>query len=219
MKKSFFLTVILTTLLLSCKKEKVDICDSQVCVEYQNIWKELFLTRNNITNEYFDEHITITHTNISSWNEGESFRIDYYVEIDWAKISAHDQFIIKKSPNAPPYPSLNIPVDTYLTKEDIKKAVNHLAFSSYMTRMYQYNHLKYSSKHKAIKAVKSFIPYKNPSLKRLYYKQDKYNLTSNGHPFFEGGGTINNENNECFNCEIDLITGEITYHKTVCWIE
>lgn len=219
MKKSFLMLILFQLLVSSCKKDKVDICDSQICIEYQNIWEELFKTRNNITDEYFKEHLTITNTSISSWNSGESFKISYFIKIDWAKIYINDQFIIKKNSSAPPFPSLNLPVDTYLSKDEINLCINNFVLASSMKRINQYEKLKFNSKRKAIKEIEKNIPFKNPKMDMIYYKDDKYIYTSNGNPFLKGGGTIDDKENKCFTCEIDLITGEVTYNETYCWIE
>jgi hypothetical protein len=64
----------LFTILFSCEK-KDDLCDTDNCNTYFKIWKELLISRNNLTEAYFNEHIFPYSTMIDSWNDGKSFRV------------------------------------------------------------------------------------------------------------------------------------------------
>jgi len=212
-----FVLIALQFCLYSCKKDRFDICDSHKCIEYFHIWKQLFKTKNNMSDEYFNDHITIAGTEINSWNSGETFHVHYYNEIDWAKIYNNDKFLIKKSLDASPYPSLNLPVEEYLSMEEIDNVVSNFAFGSNITKINPYHNLKYHSKRRAIKAVEEVIQYDGLENDRIQYLTDKPVFTSNGNPFLFGSVTINIEQNICIHCNIDLITGDVSFSETVCW--
>lgn len=219
MKKISVLLLFPLLIISSCTKEQKEICASELCIQYQYVWEDLFKTRNNMTDEYFDKHITIMKTSISSWRSGESFSIDYYTTINWAKIENNDQFIILKSAEAGPFAALNLPVDIYLSKEEINSALDFRAYSSSMANIKAHANLKYKTKALAIEAARKKTPYKNARSGKPFYIADKVNNKASGNPFLTGMGRINKSENRCFETNLDLITGEITYRKTVCWID
>ncbi len=213
------LTIIFLSLIIfvGCKKEKIELCDSQNCKEYYEIWENLFKIRNNISDDYFDEHITVTKTEIDSWNDGESFNVNYNVKIDWATIDNHDQFIIKI--NSQLYPSLLVSRNEYLSETEIKQVLDMQAFSSYMSKINPDSKLKFSTKYQALKALRDLADSKKIKYDRIYYKKQKPLFNANGHPFLVGRGEINQSKNKCIYGEIDLITGEGETHECACWVE
>ncbi|MCH8905278.1 MAG: hypothetical protein IIA45_15375 [Bacteroidetes bacterium] len=68
--------------IVGCSKQNIEICASPNCDIYYEIWENLFKVRNNISDAYFDNHITVTETAIHVWADGESFRVSYHVKID-----------------------------------------------------------------------------------------------------------------------------------------
>lgn len=75
--------------------------------KYFPIWKETFLRMNNMTEDYFSKHIVIENISQSEWNEGESMRIRYLLNIDWSSSRLTDSILIK-------------PVgDAYFTQEQV----------------------------------------------------------------------------------------------------
>jgi len=75
------------------------LCQSDTCQTYFSIWKELLLSRNQMSQDYFNSHITPCNTSIDKWNDGITFRISYKVKIEWAEVLLGDQFIIWLSPS------------------------------------------------------------------------------------------------------------------------
>jgi len=70
-------------------------CLDSLCVAYQKIWKQVFMEKNGLTDDYFNKHITLYGSGVGDWDEGTSFSICYEVTIDWAIAYTCDQFIIK----------------------------------------------------------------------------------------------------------------------------
>ncbi len=59
------------------------------------LWEELFLQINNMSRDYFSEHIKIINVSTFNWNEGESLTVDYVFTIDWACSRLSDSILIK----------------------------------------------------------------------------------------------------------------------------
>ena len=216
MKKLIIIFLSISLLLIvGCKKEKVKLCDSQNCEEYYDIWENLFKERNNISDDYFNEHILVTKTEINSWSDGESFNVNYTIKIDWAKIKNHDQFIIKI--NSSLYPSLSVSRTEYLSKTEVEQVLGAFAFSSFISKVNADNKLKFSTKRKALEALAEIASSNNIVFDRIYYKTQKPVFNANGHPFMAARGVINQSENLCIFGEIDLITGEGEAYEGSCW--
>ena len=99
------------------------ICTTEICSTYTEVWKELFIKRNNMTNEYFSEHITIINSSIFVF-DGEGLEIGYRVQNDWAIAESWDRFVIKIGENNNDYPEIGLPKGTYLTLEQIEVAID-----------------------------------------------------------------------------------------------
>ena len=203
----FFLII-----LVGCNKEKIE-CNSTKC--YYRIWETLFKSRNNISEKYFKEHVTVTKTERNFWIEGESIRVTFNVKIDWATIENQDQFIIKINSNL--YPSLAVNRYEYLSLKEINQVLDNYAFSSDISTINADYKLKYSSKIEAMKALQGISELNDIEFKRIYYKSQKPMFDANGHPYLFGNGVINQSENKCIYAEIDLITGEGEAHEDACW--
>jgi len=56
------------------------ICQSDTCNTYFGIWKELFLSENQMTEEYFNNHISICNTATYKYaNQGIQFELAYNI--------------------------------------------------------------------------------------------------------------------------------------------
>ena len=69
------------------------ICTTEICSTYTAVWKELFIKRNNMTEGYFDKHISIFYSAVFI-SGGEKFEIGYRVQNDWAIAETWDMFVI-----------------------------------------------------------------------------------------------------------------------------
>jgi len=217
-------TILISLCLLilgSCSKEKIEeinLCDSPLCTKYYNTWKNIFLSRNNMTEEYFSDHIIPYKTEISSWNKGESFRISYQVSIDWMICKQSDSFIIKINSETL-YPTLNVTRGEYLTEVEINQVISLYAFSSFINVINSDDQLKYPSKKKALKEIRN-----EAGMNKIYFAGYKYFIykpvfTPNGHPYMLANGVIDEDENKCLQTTIDLTTGEIDINEYPCWIE
>jgi len=105
------------------------ICTTEICSTYTEIWKELFIKRNNMTDEYFSRHITIINSSISG-NGRERFNIGLRVQNDWAIAESWNGFVIKIGEDDKDYSEIGLPKGTYLTLEQIEIAIDNHVFLS-----------------------------------------------------------------------------------------
>ena len=215
MKKTIILSLFLACL-FSC--EKIDLCESENCTKYLQIWEELFIARNDMTRDYFNKHITATYSTIDSWNDGQSFRVEYKVKIDWAEATLADQFIIFISPSTDGlYPSLQLPRGTWLTKTQINSALDLFAFSSQIYKVAMVEHLKYATKKEAQQLLETESGIANLEEGSIWYDSPSFNECQ-GHPFLNIRDEIDRSKNECISCKLDLVTGDTEIRNTPCMI-
>jgi hypothetical protein len=205
----------LFTILFSCEK-KDDLCDSDTCKTYLKIWKELLISRNHLTEAYFDEHIFPYSSSIDTWNDGRSFRVEYKVKIDWAEAKLNDSFIFWLDPSTIGlFPAINAPRATYLIKDQINKLIDQFAFASSIYDVAQTEHLKFTSQEEAIEVLKTASGADQLNTGQVYFEQPNIH-GSPGHPFLKSGATINKQENKCMSCKIDLVSGETEVRQIPC---
>ena len=210
-------TAIISTLIIftSCTKIKLEQCDDPNCETYLQVWEHLFKSRNGISDAYFDKHINVSKIAISTWASGETFDVEYVVNIDWARIESHDQFIIKINKDDDLYPTLKVRKGEYLNEEELNDVVEMLAYNSVITKVAPLTKLKYSSKKKAVDALQKKAGTDKVKFDRLYFKRPLHN--NDGSPYLKGSGTIDYDDNKCISGSINLATGEGEANEDVCW--
>ena len=233
MKNLFLILFVLLVFLPSCK-EKIQsrtasctqagdydylnnyvvgsICTDDICQQYQAIWKELFMEKNNLSESYFQNHIILVDSGVGSWDEGISFSIRYKVKIGWAIAFQSDQFIIKINKDNNLYPALVLPRDQYLSKNEILIALNGQAFSSNLLNLSNTENIKYNSMNNALAQLIRMSNINTLCSNGVFVDQSTGNLT------LEAGAKYDNEANSCVRGYIDLVTGETKIQDTPCAI-
>ncbi|WP_445733696.1 hypothetical protein [Mariniflexile sp.] len=229
MKYHIFFSIIFIFIILGCSSENairnttcveyekpdyqiLQICTSDICNEYYNIWKELIQEKNNINQGFFDNHIELQYVDLNSWADGISIRVCYKIKIGWAVVYNCDQFIVKIEKDNALYPTLNLPRNTYLTKENIKFAIEKRAFSSQIAKITNRSDLKFNDKNRALASLIAFS-----GLNTLCYNGISLDKTT-GNLILDAYATYENEENSCVLGTIDLLTGEKKVRDTPCWI-
>lgn len=204
---------------VSCNKGVLDsystgtICNTDTCATYQSIWKALFMEKNHLTESYFNSHIELNQSSINTWNDGRSFSICYKIKLGWAETYNCDQFMIKIDKSNQFYPSLNIPRDTYLSKDQIRLEVNGNAFSSYITKLSNVENLKFNSLDNAVKALTAKAKVNTLCARIIFVDYTTGNL------ILEANAQYDDEVNSCILGRIDLITGATTASEVPCMID
>ena len=155
--------LLLVILISSCKKNKSlretdcytheqrlavpkEICSTNQCTTYQEIWKKLFIERNGLTEDFFNKHIHINNSEAYDGQDGTIYSIGYYVKVDWATTTYYiDQFVIKISKENILFPAINIPRDIYLSENHIRTILEAEAFYSDMEKLSAAEKLKFKN--------------------------------------------------------------------------
>ncbi len=194
-------------------------CTNDTCLTYLSIWKHLLISRNNMTQDYFDNHITVCRTNLNKWNDGISFEVSYKIKIEWAEVILWDQFIIWLDPStAGLYPSIDIPRSTLLAETQITSALNLMAFSSGISTISSINDLKFHSRQDAMKAIIRLSGVDTLCTSELYYERPHMDTPPSGQPFLTAHGVLNWNENRCISSRLNLYTGEVNVDFYQCVI-
>ena len=169
-----------------------------------------------MSQEYFDDHITLCSTTIHKWAEGTSFEIFYKVKIEWAEYRLLDKFIFYIASNL--YPGLDVPRNVLLSKSQIETVLNGNYFSSQMSKISPVNELKYTSETEAMKALIEASYVDTFCIGSVSYPQKSFDKYTIGHPYFIASGVLNWTDNKCIEGSIDLITGETYINEQICYI-
>ena len=107
---------------------------------------------------------------------------------------------------------MDLPRDTYLSKEKVKIAVENRAFSSDITKISNVDDIKFSTIDNALQDLTKFSSVNQLCLNMIMINED------NGNLILKASAQYNNEDNSCIEGTIDLITGDKKVNDTPCWI-
>jgi hypothetical protein len=191
-----------------------EICTTNLCTDYQEIWKKLFIERNGLTEDFFNKHIQINNTKTNDWQDGISYSIGYYVKVDWATTTYYiDQFVIKISKENILFPAINIPRDIYLSENHIKTILEADAFYSDMEKLSAAEKLKFKNTDAALKMLTSAAGVSKLCAGEIAINRETGNLELRSYAKYDGN------QNECIYATIDLVTGKTTIINTPCYID
>ncbi len=189
--------------------------------KYVPIWKNLFMKKNSMIENYFNKHIEIIDTGISTDQSRfiamggfaderrergrEYFEILYKIKSDWVEFDTKDRFAIRNENS-----------DVYLTQAEIEENMN--AKNTF---------------HDSITDIAKFHPLEKPNItfKQAVQKLQQINLPNSKYikPIFLGldkknGGIIlygigNISDNECVEGYFNLLTGMGHLEEIRCSIE
>ena len=189
---------------------KIDsMCTSEICTDYLNIWQELFKEKNNLSETFFDEHIVLCQSYLSTWNKGITFRICYKVQMDWAIAYGCDKFVIKLNSDSNLYPEL--PRNEYLSKDEIRLAINQNRIYSQIATVSNSN-IKFPSMNDALNKLIKDADVNTLCISKIYVDESTGNL------MLEAWAEYENEENSCIKGKINLISGNTEVTDTPCYI-
>jgi hypothetical protein len=193
------------------------LCKSDTCVKYNAIWKDQFLSRNQMSPDYFNSHITPCSSRLVNWVDGISYEVTYRVKVDWSEVVVTDRFAIWLSKTTLGlWPTVDVPRNSLLTADQVASLFSLQAFSSSINKINQNNQLKYSSLQAAMSALINAARVDTLCTGSVFYQNPGVAATSAGDPFLEGSGAINWNENKCITCQINLITGETDVFYNAC---
>ena len=192
-----------------CTFTTSNLCTDDVCIKYLEVWKDLFVKKNKLTECYLYRHIELDKSSVGDWIEGTSITICYSVKVDWAVAYNCDQFIIKIKEGNTLFPALNVPRGDYLTKGDIEKIIDFEAFASEIIKLSPSEKLKFKTMDDAIDFAIRKANVNTLDLTRIFI--DK----ATGHISLEAVES-HYEINKCIFVTLDLINGKTNVVESVC---
>ena len=186
---------------------------------YADLWKREFMGRNNISESYFDTHISSIWTSSNCWNSGITFQINYRITIDWAIIDRADKFIVMLSSSTNAYQYLDIPRDVFLDDVHIGLVLDNSVFGSSVGPVVPLENLPYESCWDAVLAFQDSAGSEEMLPTRIAYYVPGKIPRVDGYPYFIGWGIIDLDANECIDGYFNLFSSESDAWMTYCVIE
>lgn len=106
---------------------------TEVNEKYETVWKNLFIRKNKITEDYFNEHFSVLDTGISTdqsyWlslgtrgdlvkaRGREYYNVMYKVSVDWAQLSNIDYFAIRENNSDAYFTSAEVEENAFIPEE------------------------------------------------------------------------------------------------------
>jgi len=196
------------------------ICQSDTCKTYFGIWKELFLAKNKMTEDYFNNHITICNTATYKYaNQGFFFELDYKLKIDWFETKFNEGFLIWLLPSyLQNNTAIDLPANILLSKDQISANINNPFFSDLQHTISSIDHLNYSSRQDAVLVLAHAAGVNNMCSNYLSVQyQDAVNSPI-GHPILNASAALSGEKNQCVSGTMDLATDYVEVAKGACFI-
>jgi len=200
-----------------CKN--ASICTDEICLLYQQVWKELFIEGHGLSEDYFDNHIEICGTSMEIRCGTTEFIIHYKMKVDWAIMYDRDWMRVRIDSVSPYAPPLLVPPYTYLTKDEIKKIqiykiwLIYFMIEEYGFKLPAYEKLKFDSYGSAMNYLA-----KKANVSRLKFNRITIDPHRNAWILY----TIteyDQESHKCIWAELNLNTGETVIEKGSCLID
>jgi len=197
------------------------ICQNDTCKTYYGIWKDIFLSKSNLTGSYFDNHITVCNTaTYKHANLGLLFEITYKFAIDWFEVTFEEGFMILLDPQyLKDNPTIHLPANILLTKDQINANINNSFFSDPIHTVSAINHLKYSSRQEALKVLANAAGIYDFCDNQLSIQYRNFDNLLIGHPVLTASAAINWNENKCISGTMDLATGYLKIDSFACYID
>lgn len=204
------------------KAQYVSPAPQEITEKYLPAWKKLFLEKNNITKDYFDKHIQILETGISTDQSRqlspasrgrEYFEILYHIKVDWIELNNADHLVIRRKDQED-----YLSVDEFIeeaksAKEKFSQVGNFIPIEkapmSFEEAVEKLQRINSEAKH--LKPVYLTLAFKSP-------RDDKEQI-ANGGVLLYGEGTIDFKKNQCLEGYLNLVSGRGYTMRTLCWYE
>jgi hypothetical protein len=196
------------------------LCQSDTCATYFDIWKEMFISENQISEEYFDNHITVCNTATYKYvNQGIQFELVYKFSIDWFEVKFEEGFMIWLFPSyLQNNPNISLPSEVLLLKDQINANINNPFFGYTIHKISPINHLEYSSRQEAVKILAHAAGVNDLCESTLSIQYQDIDDPPIGHPVLTARGALNWDENECVSGIMDLSTDYYKVDTHACMI-
>jgi hypothetical protein len=192
---------------------------TDTCKTYLEIWKELFLSTNQMTQEYFNSHITLCAVATYKYaKQGIQFELSYKYKIDWFEVKFDEGFMILLDTSYLRInPTVNLPANVLLSKDQISAYINNSFFADPFHKISSINHLNYASEQDALNAMANAAGVNSMCLIDLYIQYENVDSPSLGHPLLTGGVATNWDENKCVSGTMDLASDYLKIYRGPCF--
>jgi hypothetical protein len=181
----------------------------------------MFLSKNQMSEEYFNTHITICNTatyNVS--DQGIQFSLAYKFKIDWFETKFEEDFMIWLTPLYLQNNSdINLPANILLSKDQIIANGGNPFFARPMNTISPIDHLKYSSRLEAIMSMAKKAGINDFCSSSMTVQYQNAGNPPIGHPVLTASAVLNSDKNKCVSGEMDLATDYINVLFNPCMID
>src|SRR5664279_3106667 len=196
------------------------ICQTDTCKTYFGIWKELFLAKNQMTEAYFNKHITICNTATYKYaNQGFQFELAYKLNIDWFETKFEEGFMIWLYPSyLQNNPAISLPSNILLSKDQISANISNPFFSDLFHTISSIDRLHYPSRQEALLVLAHAGGVNSMCASTVSIQYQDVPNPPIGHPMLTGGAAISWKNNQCVSGTMDLATDYMEVSRNACMI-
>jgi hypothetical protein len=196
------------------------VCQSDTCTAYFGIWKGLFLSKNQMTEKYFDDHITICNSATYKYaNQGIQFELAYKLKIDWFETKFEEGFMIYLLPSyLVNNPTINLPANSLLSGDQIGANINNSFFGYAIHKISPIDRLRYSSRQEAVEVIAHAAGVDDMCSSTIYVQYEDIDNPVLGHPVLAASGALNWNENKCVSGIMDLSTDYFQADKNPCAI-
>ena len=193
-----------------CKHQSL--CEDDLCLYYQQVWKELFMEGHGLSEDYFDRHIEVCGMNFQTLYGATQFHLHYKIKVDWAVTFQIDWMVVK-------YDEDKVPGGEFLTKDEIK--MNQIykiwiflfQISEFGYKLPAYESLKFSTYGDAMNYLEKQAKLKGLNFSHINIDPHRkawilYTLTE-----------YDQESHKCIRAELNLNTGETVIKRESCIID
>jgi hypothetical protein len=196
------------------------LCQSDTCATYTDIWKKMFISKNQISEDYFNNHIKICNTATYKYaKQGIQFEIAYKYSLDWFEVKFEEGFMIWLFPSyLQNNPNISLPGEVLLSKDQINANINNPFFGYAIHKISPINHLKYSSRQEAVEVLAHAAGVNDLCESTLSIQYQNIANPPIGHPVLTGSGALNGNENKCVSGIMDLSTDYYKVDTHECMI-
>lgn len=180
-----------------------NLCDANICNNYQQMWKEIIMERYMINESFYQKHLDVYSTSIFDKGDITYFKICYNFNIEWASPAVCDSFPIKIN-SEDNHTDFEYSPGEYLVKEQVRTILGRELYPYSINHLKSITNLKIYSEQDALNAVRIATNIKN-------YCVINQSLNYEGFPCITAIANYNNESASCTEVQLNLFTGEIEY--------
>lgn len=206
--------------------QHVSIAPKDITEKYLPVWKKLFMERNGVSEDYFNKHIRVIETGISTDRSRqlvppaergrEYFEVLYRIKVDWVELNNGDHLLIRKW-NEDRYLS----IDEFIEEEkSAEKTFQKISIFIPIEKA----PLSFKEAVQKLKRINSDARYLKPYYLTLTYfgghnpRVDAQHIEGSGILLY-GKGVIGFDECNCVEGYLNLVTGKGYVRRYYCCIE